>query len=89
MVGTAGGKVIILSSDNLTKQGQLENGQVVGSIILCIHCCLFNKIYIFHQIVASAVAIATETCTDYRYIYVAHENGLIKAWNGQLSAPLA
>ena len=28
MVGTTGGKVIVLSSDNLTKLGQLEDEQV-------------------------------------------------------------
>ena len=28
MVGTVGGKVMVLSSDDLTKQGQLEDEQV-------------------------------------------------------------
>jgi hypothetical protein len=30
VAGTAGGKVMILSSDNLTIQRQLENGEVHG-----------------------------------------------------------
>ena len=44
-----------------------------------------NKVVFPLKSIAAIVAIATEI--DCRCVYVAHENAIIKAWNGQLSAP--
>ena len=83
MVGTAGGKVMILSSDNLAILDQLENEQVANAHYYYSNSSFFLITYFPLKTAASVDAIATET--DCRCLYVAHENGLIKAWNGRLS----